>query len=199
MMKKGLIISVSGPSGVGKGTVLAQIRKDNPGFGQSVSVTTRGPREGEQEGREYFFRSKDEFMKLVEEKEILEYDEYVGNFYGTPASPLFAMSDGGTDVLLDLTIAGSMALKDKFEQAVTVFLLPPSFDELRRRLEGRGTESQDIVDKRLLQAREEIVHADSFDYVVTNETVEQAAGDIEAIIRAEKLRYARNKGIEEAL
>ncbi len=198
-MSKGLLISVSGPSGTGKGTVLDKVKQQNPDFGTSVSVTTRAPREGETEGVEYYFRTREQFMSMFEEGEILEYDEFVGNLYGTPTIPLQEMSDNGTDVLLDLTIAGSMALKENFEQSVTIFLLPPSFSELENRLRGRGTEDEAHVAARLEMARQEIDYAPSFDYVVVNKDADEAARQIMSIITAEKCRYIRNSGIEKTI
>lgn len=198
-MKKGLLISVSGPSGSGKGTVLSKVKEMNPGFGTSISVTTREPRGAEKEGVEYYFRTKEEFMKMFNEGEILEYDEFVGNFYGTPTVPLQEMSDSGQDVLLDLTISGSLCLKENFEQAVTIFLLPPSISELENRLRGRSTESEEAIQGRLARARDEISNASSFDYVVVNDNLDEAAVKIDAIIKAEKCRYIRNIDIEKEM
>lgn len=191
-MAKGLLISVSGPSGTGKGSVLAKVKEMNPGFGTSISVTTRAPREGEQDGVDYFFKSKEEFMKMYEEGEILEYDEFVDNYYGTPTVALQEMSEAGTDVLLDLTIAGSMALKENFEQSVTIFLLAPSYEELENRLRGRGTDSDEAIKARLEMARQETNFVGHFDYVVVNDDIEEAAKKINAIIAAEKCRCVRN-------
>ena len=198
-MRKGLLISVSGPSGAGKGTVLAKVKEMNPGAGNSISVTTREPRGGETEGVEYYFRTKEEFMKMFEEGEILEYDEFVGQYYGTPTIPLQEMSEAGQDVLLDLTIAGSLCLKENFEQAVTIFLLPPSMAELESRLRGRSTESEEAIKARLATASEEIAQAANFDYVVVNDQIEDAANKIDAIIKAEKCRYIRNIDIEKEM
>ena len=198
-MRKGLLISVSGPSGAGKGTVLAKVKEMNPGAGNSISVTTREPRGGETEGVEYYFRTKEEFMKMFEEGEILEYDEFVGQYYGTPTIPLQEMSEAGQDVLLDLTIAGSLCLKENFEQAVTIFLLPPSMAELESRLRGRSTESEEAIKARLATASEEIAQAANFDYVVVNDHIEDAANKIDAIIKAEKCRYIRNIDIEKEM
>ncbi len=191
-MAKGLLISVSGPSGTGKGSVLAKVKEQNPSFGTSISVTTREPRDGEKDGVDYYFKSKDEFMKMYEEGEILEYDEFVGNYYGTPTVALQDMSEAGTDVLLDLTIAGSMALKENFEQSVTIFLLAPSYEELENRLRGRGTDSDEAIAARLEMARQETNYVGHFDYVVVNDDIETAAKKILAIIEAEKCRCARN-------
>lgn len=196
---KGLLISISGPSGVGKGTVLAEVRKLFPNSRHSISVTTRAPRGQEQEGVEYYFRSKEEFEQMVRDGEIIEYDTYVDNYYGTPLSPLVKMSSEGQDVLLDITIAGSLALKDKYNEAVTVFILPPSFEELGRRLRGRGTETEELIAKRLAKAKEEVLDADKFDYVIVNDDLEQATKDLAAIINAEKCRYSRHIGIENQL
>ncbi len=191
-MAKGLLISVSGPSGTGKGTVLAKVKEAEPSFGTSISVTTREPREGEKDGVDYYFKSKEEFMKMYEEGEVLEYDEFVGNYYGTPTVALQDMSEAGTDVLLDLTIAGSMALKENFEQSVTIFLLAPSYEELEKRLRGRGTNSDEDINARLEMARQETNFVGHFDYVVVNDDVDAAAKKILAIIAAEKCRCVRN-------
>lgn len=198
-MNNGLIVAISGPSGVGKGTVIAKLREMFPECGHSISVTSRAPRGTEQDGVEYYFRSREEFEKLIAEGEIIEYDEYVGNYYGTPLTPLLKMSQSGENVLLDLTVSGSLALEEKFEEAISIFLLPPSLDELRSRLTGRGTETEDLVEQRLAQARGEIACADKFDYVVTNHTVDQAANEIAAIMLAEHCRHQRRSDAVEAL
>ena len=191
-MAKGLLVSISGPSGTGKGSVLARIKEKDQSFGTSISVTTREPREGEKDGVDYYFKSKEEFMKMYEEGEILEYDEFVGNYYGTPTVALQDMSEAGTDVLMDLTIAGSMALKENFEQSITIFLLAPSYEELEKRLRGRGTDSDEAINARLEMARQETNYVGHFDYVVVNDDIEEAANKILAIIKAEKCRCARN-------
>ena len=196
-MAKGLLISVSGPSGTGKGSVLAKVKEMNPEFGTSISVTTREPREGEKDGVDYFFKSKEEFMKMYEEGEILEYDEFVDNYYGTPTVALQEMSESGTDVLLDLTIAGSMALKENFEQSVTIFLLAPSYEELENRRRGRGTESDEVIKARLEMARQETNYVGHFDYVVVNDNLDDAVNKIMSIITAEKCRCARNADLLE--
>lgn len=187
----GLLISISGPSGVGKNTVITEVRKQFPDFRHSVSVTTRKPRtidaEGnlEQEGVHYFFRSRDEFLQMAGMGEILEYDEFAGNLYGTPSGPLKEMVDKGQNVLLDLTIAGSLALKEKFgDEAVTVFLAPPSLTALRERLEGRGSEPPEVIERRLKQAEVELKKADRFDYIVVNDDLDEAVARVEDIIRS---------------
>ena len=196
-MAKGLLISVSGPSGTGKGSVLAKLKELDPSFGTSISVTTREPREGEKDGVDYYFKSKEEFTKMVEEGEIIEYDEFVGNFYGTPTIALQEMSEEGTDVLLDLTIAGSLALKENFEQSVTIFLLAPSYEELENRLRGRGTDTDESIEARLEMARQETNYVGHFDYVVVNDSLDDAVNKIMSIITAEKCRCARNADLLE--
>lgn len=179
--------------------MIDKLREMFPECGRSVSVTSRPPRGQEKDGVEYFFRSKEEFEKLIEEGEIIEYDQYVGNYYGTPLTPLLKMSRGGQSVLLDLTVAGSLALKEKFDETVTIFLLPPGMEELRSRLSGRGTESEELVEKRMAEAKGEIAQAVRFDYVVTNHQVEQAAEEIAAIMKAENCRYERSSDAVETL
>ena len=202
---RGLIVAVSGPSGVGKGTVLAKVEelleKANPGsVGHSISVTTRSPRGQEKDGVEYYFRTKEEFEQMIKDDEIVEYDTYVDNYYGTPAGPLKEMVTKGQDVLFDITIEGSLALNRKFDvDTVTIFILPPSMEELESRLRGRGTETEEKVQKRLAQAKEEIGRAGEFEYLVTNGDIDTAAGEIVAIITAEKLKASKNIDTAKAL
>lgn len=202
---KGLIVAVSGPSGVGKGTVLARVEElleqNNPGsVGHSISVTTRAPRGQEKDGVEYYFRTREEFDQMINEGEIVEYDSYVDNYYGTPAAPLRKMVDKGQDVLFDITIEGSLALNRKFDvDTVTIFILPPSMEELENRLRGRGTETEEKIQKRLLQAKEEIGRAGEFEYLVTNGDIDTAAKAIVAIITAEKLKASKNIETAKAL
>ena len=202
---RGLIVAVSGPSGVGKGTVLAKVEQlleqANPGsVGHSISVTTRAPRGQEKDGVEYYFRSKDQFEQMIKDGEIVEYDTYVDNYYGTPAGPLKQMVSKGQDVLFDITIEGSLALNRKFDvDTVTIFILPPSMEELENRLRGRGTETEEKIQKRLAQAKEEIGRADEFEYLVTNGDLDTAAKEIVAIITAEKLKASKNIDTAKAL
>ena len=198
---RGLIVAVSGPSGVGKGTVLARVEElleqANPGsVGHSISVTTRAPRGQEQDGVEYYFITKRRFEEMIEENGIVEYDMYVDNYYGTPAAPLEKMLGEGKDVLFDITIEGSLALRKRFpEDSVTIFILPPSYEELESRLRGRGTEDDDKIAKRMEQARHEIKRAGEFDYIVQNIDAEETARQIKAIINAEKLKNYRQQKI----
>lgn len=197
--RKGLLVSVSGPSGVGKGSVIDKVRERLPDIAHSVSVTTRSKRENEQEGISYFFRSKEEFQQMMQNGEILEHDIYLNNYYGTPITPLMKLINEGRDVLFDLTVSGSLALMEHYKDAVTIFLLPPSISELRRRLEKRATESPEVIERRLLEASVEIPKLDLFNYVVINDDLEKAADRIIAIIEAEKHRTFRQIGIEERI
>ena len=168
MNERGLIVAVSGPSGVGKGTVLARVEeimeKAAPGsVGHSISVTTRAPRGAEQDGVEYYFRTKEQFEQMIADGKIVEYDKYVDNYYGTPSEPLVKMMDNGQDILFDITIEGSLALDRKFgDDAVTIFILPPSMEVLENRLRGRGTETEEKIQLRMEQARNEIKRAGEF-------------------------------------
>ena len=197
-MSKGRLIVISGFSGSGKGTVVSELVKKYD-YSLSISATTRAPREGEVDGREYYFKTDEEFKSLIDYNGLIEWAQYVDNYYGTPATPLIEKSNNGFDVLLDITIAGSLALKKKFPQAVTVFILPPSFAQLEERLKGRGTESEELVAKRLAKAREEVLSAEKFDYVVVNDDLQTAVDSIVSIMKAEKLRYDRQSGIEKTL
>jgi guanylate kinase len=195
----GLIICISGPSGVGKGTVIREMMRLRPELVHSVSVTTRAPRTGEKEGVDYYFRSKEQFEQMLRNNEILEYDQYCGAYYGTPRKPLETLIESGKDVLMDITVPGSLSVMQHFPNCVTVFLLPPSFSELQRRLRNRKTESEERIQKRLIKAREEVRYADRFFYVVINDTSTIAAQRILSIVEAEHYRYARIAGIEEKI
>lgn len=197
--RRGLVICVSGPSGVGKGTVIQRAMALQPGLAHSISVTTRDPRSGERDGVDYYFRSPAEFRQMLAEGEILESDCYCGNSYGTPRSPLEKMVSQGIDVVMDITVPGSLSIMQKYPDAITIFLLPPSFSELKRRLESRGTEEPDIVSRRLQKAREEIGKATLFQYKVVNEDIDGTARSILAIIEAEHCRQDRLPDLEEAI
>ena len=196
---KGLVFCVSGPSGVGKGTIIAELRKITPSIIHSISVTTRQPRPGEMDGIHYYFRQPDEFQQMMAQGEILEHDSYCGNFYGTPRKPLIEATEQGRDVLMDVTVPGSLAVMENFPDAITLFLLPPSFTELRRRLTKRGTENPEVVEKRLQKAREEIEKARLLQYVVVNDDIQITARKILSIAEAERCRYERMAGVEKLI
>ena len=190
--ERGLLIVLSGPSGVGKGTVCRVLREETDNNLQySVSATTRKPREGEVEGTHYFFKSREEFERMIEQKQLLEHAEFVGNYYGTPVEWVRETLESGRDVILEIEVQGAFQVKERFPEAVFLFLAPPSLQELRNRLVGRGTESEDVIKQRLLVAREEIELMDAYDYVVTNDEVEKAIDRIKAIVTAEHCKRER--------
>ncbi|MGN0643233.1 MAG: guanylate kinase [Huintestinicola sp.] len=188
---RGMLIVVSAPSGCGKGTILAEVLK-NDNFYYSVSATTRDPREGEVNGINYHFLSKDEFEKLIAEEGMLEHACYCGNYYGTPRKQVYEKLDEGKDVILEIEVQGAMKIKEKCPEAVFIFILPPSLKELRRRLENRGTESEDVIAKRVGEAAGEIAKAVNYDYIIVNDDLDTAVEDFLAVIRAERLTKKRN-------
>ncbi len=193
MNKKGLLIVVSGPSGAGKGTICKAILEQHPHIQLSVSVTTRPPREGEVEGINYFFKSEEEFLAMVENGEFLEYAKVFDSYYGTPKKYVKDKLLLGQDVILEIDIQGALKVKDKFEEGVFIFIVPPSMKELKRRIVNRGTESQESIVKRFQSAYQELNFISRYNYVVVNDTIEEATRKIEAIIIAEKCRVDRNR------
>ncbi|MBQ3103741.1 MAG: guanylate kinase [Oscillospiraceae bacterium] len=184
-MRKGKTFIVSGPSGVGKSTVLSALLERQKDIYFSVSATTREPRPGEENGKQYHFINADVFRKMIEEDEFLEYAEYVGNFYGTPKKYVDAAMAMGQDVILDIEIQGALQVHAKRPDTVRIFIAPPSWAELQRRLTSRGTDSDEVIQKRLLRAKVEVQTAHTYDYFVINDTVESAVEEIRAIILAE--------------
>ena len=190
--ERGLLIVLSGPSGVGKGTVCRALREEeNNNLQYSVSATTRKPREGEVEGVHYFFKSREEFENMIKQNQLLEHAEFVGNYYGTPVEWVKETLESGQDVILEIEVQGAFQVKELLPEAVFLFLAPPSLQELRNRLIGRGTESEEVIKQRLLVAREEIELMDAYDYVVTNDEVDKAIDRIKAIVTAEHCKRER--------
>lgn len=185
-MDKGLLIVCSGPSGVGKGTVLAKVLKENPNMQYSVSVTTREPRPDEVEGINYFFKTKTEFLHMIDNDEVLEYAEVFDNFYATPKSYVEEKLREGRDVVLEIDVQGALQVKEKMPEAVLIFLAPPSFEELERRLRGRATEDVETVHRRLQDAHGEIAQQDKYDYVIVNDAVQDTVKKFLAIVEKEK-------------
>jgi guanylate kinase len=192
MKEKGLLIVLSGPSGVGKGTVRkALFEQENTQFEYSISMTTRPPREGEVDGVDYFFKTREEFERLIKEGKLLEYAEYVGNYYGTPVDYVKETMDAGKDVFLEIEVQGAKQVREKFPDGLFIFLAPPSLEELKNRIVSRGTETEELIINRLEEAKKEIEMMDLYDYVVVNDQVELACERIKAIVKAEHCRRER--------
>lgn len=184
-MKKGLLIILSGPSGVGKGTVCKALLQQATDLIYSVSVTTRKPRAHEVNGVNYFFKTRKEFRQMIEKDRLLEYAEYVGNYYGTPRDFVEQKLAEGHDVILELEVQGAMKVKEKFPNGIFIFLLPPSLDELKDRIRGRGTEKEKVIDHRMNVAVKEIALMANYDYAVINDEIGLACKRIDSIIIAE--------------
>ncbi|NNU89357.1 guanylate kinase [Anoxybacillus sp. CHMUD] len=192
MKERGLLIVLSGPSGVGKGTVRkALFSQPDIQLQYSISVTTRQPREGEVDGVDYFFKTREQFEHMIRNNELLEWAEYVGNYYGTPIAYVEKTLQEGKDVFLEIEVQGAMQVRKVFPEALFIFLAPPSLSELRKRIEMRGTESEELIRDRLKAAKEELEMMDAYDYVVENDQVELACERIRAIVMAEHCRRER--------
>ena len=192
MAEKGLLLVLSGPSGVGKGTVKSAIVENKVfPFEYSVSMTTRKPRPGEVNGKDYYFVTQERFEQAINQGELLEYNQYVNNFYGTPLAPVKKMLNEGKDVLLEIDVNGAQKVREKMPDGVFIFLTPPVLHTLHLRLENRGTESEDVIMGRIKQARHEILVMQDYDYAVVNDTVANAVDHIKAIVDAEHVSVKR--------
>ncbi len=195
MKKQGLLLIISGPSGSGKGTIVEQLKaKDD--FSLSISATTRAPREYEQDGVHYFFRTREEFERMIENQELLEWAEFCGNCYGTPRSYVTNQMQKGQNVILEIEVQGALQVKKLYPDGILIFLVPPNLEELGRRLTKRGTEDKETINRRIHRALEEMEYVPQYDYVVINDTIEQATEDILTIVRAESMKCSRNKEIK---
>ncbi len=189
--RKPVVIVVSGPSGAGKSTIVKKVLERDKEISLSVSLTTRPPRPGEKEGREYRFVSEEEFVRIRDSGGLLEWAEVYGHFYGTPREPIEARLGEGRDVLLEIDVQGGMQVRENMEEAVMVFIVPPGMEELERRLRGRGTDSDEVIRERLAGALRELEYNTKYDYVVINDSVDECVADVLCIINAERLRRER--------
>jgi guanylate kinase len=190
--ERGLLIVLSGPSGVGKGTVRKELfAQEDTAFEYSISMTTRKPREGEVDGVDYFFTSREDFEELISQNKLLEWAEYVGNYYGTPVDYVEKTLSEGKDVFLEIEVQGALQVRNAFPEGLLIFLSPPSLNELKNRIITRGTETEELINNRMKVAKEEIVMMDAYDYVVENDNVLLACDRIKAIVTAEHCRRDR--------
>lgn len=193
MSEKGKLIVISGPSGSGKSTVVNKAIQGRDDMCFSTSVTTRAPRPGEVDGKDYFFIDPQRFREMVAQDELLEHAEYVSHSYGTPRAFVEQKLDAGLNVILDIEVQGARQVRNKMKDAVLVFIVPPSLDELRRRLERRGTDAPEVIEARLQRAAEELKEAEHYDYLIINDDLETAAGEFSAILTAEHCRFPHKK------
>ena len=192
MENRGLLIVIAGPSGAGKGTICRELlRNYGKNLELSISVTTRKPRDGEAEGVHYFFRDMEEFFRMVENGELIEFAKVHDNYYGTPKKYVMEKLEEGKNVILEIDVQGAMNVKKIFNEAVLIFVIPPTFADLKKRIEGRGTETQNDICKRLKNAYDEISHAVNYDYIIVNDDIKDAAEKINCILIAEKSRLSR--------
>ena len=193
MNEKGILIVVSGFSGSGKGTLMKELMTRYPDtYALSISATTRSPREGEVDGREYFFVSKDEFEKMIAKGELIEYAKYVENYYGTPRDYVEKKLDEGKDVILEIEIQGALNVKKMFPDTLLLFVTPPSAEELKKRLVGRGTETMDVIESRMDRACEEAEGMENYDYLIVNDSLDRCVEEMHSIIQGEHRRSSRN-------
>ena len=192
MKRKGILIVVSGFSGAGKGTLMKQLVHSYDNYALSVSMTTRKPRPGEEEGREYFFVTRQEFERQIEEGGLIEHASYCGNYYGTPREYVRRQLEKGKDVILEIEIQGALKIKEKFPTALLLFVMPPNAAELKKRLEGRGTETPEVIEKRLERASEEAEGIENYDYIVINDRLEECVEEMHGLILAAHRTPERN-------
>ncbi len=197
--KRGLLLIFSGPSGCGKGTIVSRLLAERDDTVLSVSVTTRAPRPGETDGVEYYFRSREQVEQMIAQDELLEYAEYSGNYYGTPKAAVERLLDEGKNVILEIEVQGAQKVMARVSDYVSIFLAMPSLEELERRLRGRGTETEDRILRRMAAVRSELDAACHYQYVVVNDDVDAAVERVNAILKAEQLRYERMKTVMEGL
>lgn len=193
MKHRGILIVVSGFSGAGKGTLMTELVKTYDNYALSVSMTTRKPRPGEEEGKSYFFVDKDAFEETIAKDGLIEYASYCGNYYGTPREYVESCLDNGQDVILEIEIQGALKVKEKFPEALLLFIMPPSAEELKRRLEGRGTESAQVIRQRIARAAEEAEGIENYDFIIINDKLDDCVKEMHSVICAARRSPKRNK------
>ncbi len=197
---RGILTVVSGFSGSGKGTIMKELmKKYSERYALSISATTRAPRPGECDGVEYFFRTREEFERMIAEDALIEYAQFVGNYYGTPRTYVEEQLNAGKDVILEIEIQGALKVKKKFPDTLLLFVSPPSAGELKNRLVGRGTETMEVIDSRLARAVEEAEGIEEYDYLVINDDLEECVEEVNHIIRNEHYRVSRNREVIERM
>ena len=199
MNDRGILIVVSGFSGSGKGTIMNELLKRYDNYALSVSATTRNPRPGEEEGKAYFFKTTDEFEKMIAKDELIEYARYVNNYYGTPRAYVEEQLEAGKDVILEIEIQGALKVKEKFPDTLLLFVTPPTAVELRNRLVGRGTETMDVIEGRLARAVTESEGMEKYDYLIINDKLEECTETIHQLVQREHLRMSANLDMVEKI
>lgn len=199
MSKRGCLVIISGFSGAGKGTVVKELTSRYNNYALSISATTRAPRKGEENGREYFFKTKEEFEELIKQDALYEYAQYVSNYYGTPKAYVQQQLDAGKDVILEIEVQGALNVKAKNPEALLLFVTPPSAQELKRRLIGRGTETLEVINERMARAAEEALLMDRYDYLIINDKLEECTETIHQLVQREHLRMSANLGMVEKI
>lgn len=192
MSDQGILVVISGFSGAGKGTLIKAMLEKHHNYALSISATTRQPREGEEDGREYFFVTPERFEEMIKEEQLIEYARYVNNYYGTPRQYVFQQMADGKDVILEIEIQGALKIKERFPEALLLFVMPPSADELKRRLVGRGTETMEVIDQRLHRAAEEAAGMTSYDYILINDKVDTCVEAMHQLIQAQHRKVSSN-------
>ena len=192
MQNKGILMVISGFSGAGKGTLVKKLLSEYDNYALSISMTTRQPREGEEDGREYFFRTREQFEENIAKNGFIEYAQYCGNYYGTPKAYVEEQMQAGKDVILEIEIQGALKVKEKFPDTLLLFVTPPSAEELKSRLVGRGTETMDVIEFRMNRAKEEALEMDQYDYLIINDDLQECVEEMHQIIQGEHRRSFRN-------
>ncbi len=193
MSDHGILAVVSGFSGAGKGTLMRELLSRYGNYSLSISATTRQPREGEVHGREYFFVTEEEFLGMINENKLIEHTRYVNHYYGTPSEYVFRQMEAGRDVILEIEIQGALNIREKFPDALLLFVAPPSIEELRRRLTGRGTEGPEVIEARLKRAVEEAGGMEQYDYLLINDDLDRCVEEMHQLIQAQHRRVSNNR------